>query len=184
MMSQRYETVYVDDSTRILKRNNMLGRAWIVHDVDSEETLEDILTLLSLRLADPSRSVLLVDEEPELGFAGPGASESVVVTSYKADEIQIQVTAEARGMVVLSEIFDPGWTATIDGESTRVYAANGVLRGVIVEPGVHDIVFRYEAGLAKTSLLFYLVPLLFFVGLGVPSNRNRTHRRGAAVLAN
>ncbi len=176
-LSQHYPTVYVDSETRILEKPSRLGRAWIVHDVDEEETGEDIFTRFSLQLADPSRSVLLVGEEPELERVGPGTEESVVVTSYSADEIHITVDAAATGMVVLSEIFDPGWKATVDGESTEIYAANYVLRGVIVPEGTHEIVLSYPATIVKLSLLLYLIPLLALLGVGWLVRRERRTAR-------
>lgn len=166
-MSQRYATVYVDNDTRILEKVDTMDRAWIVHDVDEEESGEDILTKFSLRLADPSRTVLLVGDEPKLERVGPGSDESVVITSYAADEIHITVNAAGTGMVVLSEIYDPGWRATVDGQSAEIYPANYVLRGVIVPEGTHEIVLTYPATLVKRSLLLYLVPLLALVVVGV-----------------
>ena len=71
-------------------------------------------------------------------------------------------------MVVLSEIWDPGWTATVDGKKAEILKANAVFRGLVVTPGTHDIVLKYPATNVKRSLLFYwfrwpaLPPYRFF----------------------
>jgi hypothetical protein len=173
---QRLPTVYSDEDTRILENPNALPRAWIVHEAEQEEgdgenPDEDILSLFAIRLADPAETVLLTGEPPELEEVGDDAAESVEVISYEADEIRLRVTAEATGMVVLGEVWDPGWKATVDGTSTKLYPADAVFRGVVVEPGTHEIVLRYPATSAKASLLLYLIPLLAL--LGIPIARRR-----------
>jgi hypothetical protein len=173
---QRLPTVYSDEDTRILENPNALPRAWIVHEAEQEEgdgenPDEDILSLIAIRLVDPTETVLLTDEPPELEDVGDDAAESVEVISYEADEIRLRVTAEATGMVVIGEIWDPGWKATVDGASTRLYPADAVFRGVVVERGTHEIVLSYPATTAKASLLLYLIPLLAL--LGIPIARRR-----------
>jgi hypothetical protein len=170
-LSQRYPTVHRDGRVRILALPDPLPRAWLVHDADQLEAGEDILTRLSLQLDDPTRTVLLTDKEPDLQRPQAGAQESVTITSYQADEIRLRVMAASTGMVVLSEVWDPGWSATVDGDAVKVYAADYVLRGVVVGPGTHEVVLRYKASLAKWSLLLWLAPLGAMLGLGVYRGR-------------
>ena len=68
---------------------------------------------------------------------------------------------------MLSEIWDPGWTATVDGVDARVYRTNFMFRGVVVDAGVHEIVLRFPANDVKWTLAFYLIPLAGFGGLAV-----------------
>jgi uncharacterized membrane protein YfhO len=142
-----------------------------VHRADQEDEDEDILTKFSLKLADPSQVVLLTGEPPELERSSDPSAESVEITKYEADEIHLRVTANATGMVVLSEIWDPGWTATVDGKESDIYHANAVFRGLVVTPGTHDIVLKYPATNVKRSLLFYLIPLAGLVA--IPALRRR-----------
>jgi hypothetical protein len=173
---QRYRTVYADANSRILENPAALPRAWIVHRADQEEEDGDILTRFSLKLADPSQIVLLTDEPPELERSPDPSAESVEITKYGADEIHLRVTANASGMVVLSEIWDPGWTATVDGKKSEIYHANAVFRGIVVTPGTHDIVLTYPATTVRRSLLFYLIPLA-----GVAAIPLLRGRRGASA---
>ena len=118
---QRYPTVYADANSRILENPAAMPRAWIVHQARQEDQDEDILTRFSLKLADPSKVVLLTDESPALERSPDPSAESVEITKYDADEIHLRVTANATGMVVLSEIWDPGWAARVDGKKTEIY---------------------------------------------------------------
>jgi uncharacterized membrane protein YfhO len=44
----------------------------------------------------------------------------------------------------LSDVFYPGWQATIDGKATKIYQTNYVQRGVQVPAGEHVVEYRFE----------------------------------------
>ena len=46
-------------------------------------------------------------------------------------------------MLVLSEIWDPGWRATVDGVPTDILRTNGIFMAVPLQPGDHEVVLRY-----------------------------------------
>ena len=47
-------------------------------------------------------------------------------------------------LLVLGEIWYPGWQATIDGIEQPIVRVNGLLRGVYLEPGEYRVVWRYR----------------------------------------
>jgi uncharacterized membrane protein YfhO len=88
--------------------------------------------------------VLLTEPAPELQPAPNGAAESATVIRYKPNEVVVRVEASTPAMLVLSDSLYPGWQATVNGQPTKVYAADSVLRGVAVPAGRHEVVFRYR----------------------------------------
>jgi len=54
------------------------------------------------------------------------------------------VRSQKGGVVVLSEIYYPGWTCTIDGEATGIARANYVLRAIKVPAGEHEVVMTFD----------------------------------------
>jgi uncharacterized membrane protein YfhO len=60
------------------------------------------------------------------------------------ERVVLEANLKCRGMVIDSDTFFPGWTATIDGKSAPLYEAYGFLRGVVVEAGAHRIEMRYR----------------------------------------
>ncbi|MDF1799786.1 MAG: YfhO family protein [Planctomycetota bacterium] len=57
-------------------------------------------------------------------------------------------------LAILTDAWDAGWTAELDGEPVEVVRVDHGLRGVWVPPGDHELVFRYEPrGLAMGLLL-------------------------------
>jgi hypothetical protein len=169
---QRFPTVYADDRTRILENPAALPRAWIVHQAREADDNESIYTKFALRLADPTKTVYLTDGALKLDKPADPGAESVVITSYGPDEIHLRVDASATGMVVLSEIWDPGWRATVNGKATEILKADGLFRGIVVEPGSHEVVLTYPAERIKRELLLYLVPLVGLLAVPILGRRD------------
>jgi uncharacterized membrane protein YfhO len=96
---------------------------------------------------------------------GPPATGSARITAYAPEEVRVAVQANAPGVLVLSDLHSPGWSATLGGEPAPILGVNLVVRGVRVPAGTHEVVFRYEApglatGLALSGLSLALLALL------------------------
>jgi uncharacterized membrane protein YfhO len=81
---------------------------------------------------------------------------------------------------VIRNSFGTGWTATVDGQATRVLAADYLLLAVPVRAGAHDIVLTYRdpeigLGLAASGIMWvgWAVALVAAVAVG----RRRRRRR-------
>ena len=57
--------------------------------------------------------------------------------------MELEVDAQSRGLLVLSENYYPGWRATIDGQSAPIYRVDSGLRGLVVPRGHSRVVLRY-----------------------------------------
>jgi uncharacterized membrane protein YfhO len=62
-------------------------------------------------------------------------------------------------MLILNDVYYPGWRATVDGTAGQVYEAYGVVRGVVVGKGRHTVVFEYSPWSVKLGVLLSLVGL-------------------------
>src|SRR5262249_38282507 len=71
--------------------------------------------------------------------AGTARSATVHDHSLIAD-----APARRRGMLVVSDSWAPGWSATVDGHPVTVHRVDYVYRGVPIGPGRHRIVFSYH----------------------------------------
>jgi uncharacterized membrane protein YfhO len=57
--------------------------------------------------------------------------------------VEVRTRSAADALLVLSDAYDPGWRATLDGQPVPVLPANVLLRGVFVPAGEHTVVFTY-----------------------------------------
>lgn len=91
-----------------------------------------------------------------------GGTGTLAVTEYRAHQILVRAEVTAAGNVVLTDLDDPGWTVTMDGQpavSQRVH----MYRGVAVTPGTHKVVWSYRprsvywGGVVSVGVLIMLV---------------------------
>jgi uncharacterized membrane protein YfhO len=63
------------------------------------------------------------------------------------------------------ESFDPGWTATVDGQAAPVLPANGFEMAVPIAFGGHVVRLRYETPGRMTGVWLSLASLMGLAGL-------------------
>jgi uncharacterized membrane protein YfhO len=68
---------------------------------------------------------------------------SVTLTAYEPNELKYDVNSSKGGVLVFSEIYYPGWTATVDGQPVEVGRVNYVLRALQLKPGKHQVVLQF-----------------------------------------
>lgn len=115
------------------------GNAWFVDKltyVDNANQELDFLGQHDLRheaVADKKFSEMLGQGKIQDGTS------TVKITSYDANKLTYEVNSAKGGVVVFSEIYYPGWTATVDGQEVEVGRVNYVLRAISVKPGNHKV---------------------------------------------
>ena len=85
----------------------------------------------------------------------------------------LHVDAGCGGVLVLPDVYFPGWTATVNGEDRTVYATDGAFRGVVVPKGASRVEFRYEPRAFRIGTTFGAAALAVFLAAGVVSIRRR-----------
>ncbi len=142
-LSQRYPTVFVDERVRILENPNALPRAWLVRNAEVG-TIESFNEGLLAGAIDPRETAIVDEPIPELDGLPATDTNTIVFEHFGADKIDLTVTSETGGLLVLSELDAPGWQAYLDGERVDTHTVNGIFRGVVVPPGESEVEFRYE----------------------------------------
>jgi uncharacterized membrane protein YfhO len=84
---------------------------------------------------------LPIPPEPAKG----NLSEKVRFIRYEANRMTIEVQAESRALLVLSELFDTGWRASINGRSAEIARVDRGLRGLSVPAGRSEVVLHYAS---------------------------------------
>src|SRR6185369_1253750 len=105
------------------------------------------ITLLELNA--PSTNHLPIPEALGHGDAnhtGESAQGHSLPTRYnwQPERIEMETDCPEPALAVVAEPIYPGWHATIDGNPTRIFRANGVCRAVYVPAGKHRVVFTYR----------------------------------------
>ncbi len=149
MAEQDYSPAYVNANVTIFENPRALPRAWIVHQVRANNNGEGLAQLATgsvnpLEVAFVNGDFTGLPQSDNLASPGvPSPPESVKIISHQGDHIVAEVTAQASGLVVFSEVYARGWRATLDGKHTPLWRTNHALRGVEVPSGTHVIELAY-----------------------------------------
>jgi hypothetical protein len=72
-----------------------------------------------------------------------GAGGEVRLAGATANTRQLDVNAPAPGLLVVGEMYAPGWRAWVDGRAAAMYRAGGNLQAVPVPAGAHAVRLAY-----------------------------------------
>jgi hypothetical protein len=145
----------------VVENTHALSRVFIPRQVKVVSDHDERLRELESPNFNPSETAF-VETPVELPQECRGEAEIL-------QEIPTRVRIEARmktaGLVVLTDLWDKGWRAYLDGQNVSVLRANNAVRGVVVPQGTHSLEFRYQpasatwgvcaAGLAGLTLLIW-----------------------------
>jgi len=129
--------------------------------VDGEEALRRIRGE-SAQQFDPRRTALLEVAQQDLpslpgGVPLDGKAE---VTEYRNNRLRIETSASTATVLVVSEIFYPGWQATIDGNPATILSTDYLLRGIALPAGNHVVEMRYTAPQARNGAIISIISLV------------------------
>ena len=104
----------------------------------------------------------------------------VTLTAYEPNQLTYDVSSQKGGVIVFSEVYYPGWTATVDGEPTEVGRVDYVLRAINVKPGKHEVVLTFKPNsLDRTETMAYvsygILLLAILLGVFVEYRRKKTN---------
>lgn len=116
--------------------------AWLVHSVEVVRK-DGVLDRLAEADFDPT-STAVVEQPLARSLAPPIGVESVTVADRSPEKVVLSVRATGSALLVLSEMYYPGWQARVDGVPAQVVVADYALRAVPIEAGEHlvEIVYR------------------------------------------
>ncbi len=90
------------------------------------------------------KEVVLLDGYNGSGeAASPSEFHPADIRRYEPNRVEVEVRG-APGFLVLTDVWYPGWTATVDGKPVDIYRANHAFRAVAVPAGTHTVVFHFE----------------------------------------
>ena len=89
----------------------------------------------------------------------------------------LKVDAACPGLLVLPDVYYPGWKASVNGQDERIHPTNGAFRGVVVPEGTSRVEFRYAPRAFPLGVALAIAGLAGFLLLGLVRGW-RTRRRG------
>lgn len=165
-----YEEPKELDTTYLHRLDEYWPRASIVHQVEVIEDDEKVLEYLREEF-DPRR-VAILSHEPDLTLPSSTVEgeSSVVIRERQPERMVLEVDMAANGLLVLSEVYYPGWRAYANGEEVPIYRADHALRAVPLRTGHHQVEMVFDplwpkVGLAVSGVTLLLAMVLIGVAM-------------------
>ena len=141
-------------------------RAWFATTVTGVPNRDDLFARV---LQDSSNCRSVYVEGAEWQGAKRFAEGSIQSMQRTAESMTLNVSAPSDAFLVTSEIFYPlRWQATLDGRPVFTQEVNGLIRGVRIPSGEHELVFTYDRSdfdkCRSISLASFGVAVLMLVG--------------------
>ena len=184
MLNTRYFIMPLQGGQTVPLRNTYCyGNAWLVDKVayvdNANQEIERVgkLDLRHEAVADKKFQSALGESVAQVNTS------LVTLREYQPNRLTYDVHSDKGGVVVFSEIYYPGWTATIDGEPAELGRVNYILRALNVKPGSHEVVLDFHPTSVKvTETVAYVgyvaLLLIILAGIGMAWRKRKQQRQG------
>ena len=139
--------------------------------VKSEKT---ILPFMKSDEFDPRKTVVFSKppkQEHRIGEQNRPFIGSCQVLSHSTEKIRFRISCNQPSYLVMSEVWFPGWVASVDGEDREVICGNYLFRVVPVEEGDHEVILSFISWPFRIGAMVSLATLLCSVWFAVRSRR-------------
>ncbi|MEJ2678217.1 MAG: YfhO family protein [Gemmatimonadota bacterium] len=164
-------------SAIVYENKDALPRAYLVGAVKLASLPEGALDTMKLPGFDPSRTAVLYQPLAR-SLGGNPVQGTAQVTDYEPDRVEIRATTSRRALLVVADNYYEGWDARVDGQPQPVLRVDHALRGVVLEPGQHDVVMVFRPRALYTGFWIYLVGSLILLAYGLALVIGHWLRRG------
>lgn len=160
----------------VFERPTALPRVYTVRRVRYARDVESALERIDDDTFQPRREAIIVAPdragEPGLGTEAilgnpelPEGNDMASVTRYTTEEVTIAAVCRSNCLLVLTDLYYPGWRVYVDGHEKTIHRVNALFRGVQLEAGAHEVVYRYEPRSFRLGVWMLLAALLGTAGL-------------------
>lgn len=184
MLNTRYFIMPLQGGQTVPLRNTYCyGNAWLVDKVayvdNANQEIERVgkLDLRHEAVADKKFQSVLGESVAQVNTS------LVTLREYQPNRLTYDVHSDKGGVVVFSEIYYPGWTATIDGEPAELGRVNYILRALNVKPGSHEVVLDFHPTSVKVTetvayVSYVALLLIILAGIGMAWRKRKQQRQG------
>ena len=136
--------IYSDEQYEVYRNEGALPRAYFVQSFLVAANEQHVLDLLFSDKTDLRQTVVL-EEAPQIQAMSSGELyERVRIERFTANALTINVRVNQPGLLVLTDPYYPGWSASVNGRKTKIYRANFALRAIVVPEGTSEVRFVYD----------------------------------------
>ncbi len=146
-LDPKFRPVLTDDSVMNVYENpRALPRAFAVGQA-AGGAHDQALQTIRAQGFDPRAQAVL---EGGPAIAGSGFWPATLTVDGD-NRLELDITVPQQAAFVVTTPYYPGWQAAVDGRPARIYRADFVFQGLVLDAGAHHVVLRFDPGLFKVG---------------------------------
>lgn len=139
----QFHQVEMMNDWKILESYSALPRVFLVNDYVIATSSKEQASIM-MQPSFNQKTTALLEEKPPFTASSNQHVGTAILQSYEPNKVIIQTQSSTPSLLVITDTFYPGWTATIDTTQTSIQRANYTYRGIFVPEGEHTITMRYD----------------------------------------
>ncbi|HQE82300.1 MAG TPA: YfhO family protein [Candidatus Hydrogenedentes bacterium] len=141
------------DGIDIYRSSRAMPRAFLVQSLETVVDPDALFLRMHEESFNPAAAAITDAPVPPFGLdTRPAAPGTAIIEQWTPAKVAVRVDAPARSVLVLTDAYYPGWRAYSDGGETPVFPVYHNFRGVLVDPGVSRIEFRFQPASLRMGL--------------------------------
>jgi uncharacterized membrane protein YfhO len=105
------------------------------------------------------------------GAGGARPAGRARIETYEPERVVAVTTSDRKTLLVLTDVYFPGWKATVDGADAPIHRVDYLLRGVSVPEGTHKVEFSYQPASWRAGWIVSGLALLVLIAIGFGARR-------------
>ena len=155
------DVVAQDGKNNLLRLNNSLPRAWLV---GAAQVADDQTALAAMATSEfnPQALAYIANLLP-FPLVPDNTATPVTFDLHTPEHLVLSINSLTDELLVISEVYYPGWRATIDGIETPILRADVALRAIPVRAGPHKVELIFDPLSVKIGIVITLITIFSVV---------------------
>jgi len=174
----KYSTVFKFNNINIFENKDAFPRTFLVSNINYVEKDQAQDFLLKHPSFDLRHGVVL--EQPisseftnSLQHVTADDNSSANIVSYTSNKVLIKTNNKFPSVLVITDLYYPGWKSYVDGKESTIYRADGLVRAVFVPEGDHTVEFSYMPKSFVVGVVISFTTGALLLGLFMYSKRKK-----------
>jgi uncharacterized membrane protein YfhO len=174
---ERYPKLFDNGNVSVFENTRVLPRAFAVplRGVEVVGKFPENRDRIKSSEFDPEKHVVLPEmptvKTSALQLSARSEPQRVDIESSDLNGYRFRVALNEPSIVVVSQMYYPGWKARVDGQEVEVVEADYALSGFPVSAGTHEVEFRFEPASFRTGAWITLLSIGMVSGLVIVRRR-------------
>jgi hypothetical protein len=170
----RYRNVWFKEGCYIYENKEVLPRAFLSFGAIASSSIGPDLSMLVSDGFDSHKYIIVESAAPIVNKENRQAK-PVSFEKLNNHKYLYKTDSNQEGYLCVSDTYDPGWSASVDGKTVQIIKANHAFRAVYLPPGKHNIIMSFTPKgylLGRNLTLCGLAVLLIYVLIQVAGRKN------------